>query len=89
MQSPDRLTLRKAILDLCMQRGVHASACPSEVARNFGGDRWRQLMPEIRSVAAQLHDEGEIVIMQEGEVVDPRIARGPIRFATRQNRNTH
>ncbi|MDO4918762.1 DUF3253 domain-containing protein [Kocuria sp.] len=55
--------------------------CPSDVARTLGGEDWRDLMPQVRDVAAAMADTGEIVVQQKGETVDVRTARGPVRLA--------
>lgn len=55
--------------------------CPSDVARTLGADTWRELMPVVRHVAADLVDQGHVVVQQKGEAVDPSTAKGPIRLA--------
>ncbi|GGL59619.1 DUF3253 domain-containing protein [Wenxinia marina] len=50
--------------------------CPSEAARALAED-WRQLMDDVRRVAATL----PLVATQGGAPVDPVTARGPIRLA--------
>lgn len=54
--------------------------CPSEVARELGGDGWRDLMEPTRQAARRLVAAGEIEITQHGSVVDPSTAKGPIRL---------
>lgn len=58
-----------------------STICPSDAARVVGGERWREVMPTARDVAAQLHDESVVEVRQGGERVDPRRARGPVRIA--------
>ena len=56
--------------------------CPSEAAREVGGDdeeRWRPLMEPARSAARRLVAAGTAEITQGGRVVDPSTAKGPIR----------
>ncbi len=65
-----------AIREIAIQRGCTKSFCPSEAARALNGE-WRELMPDIRRVAARLSD---IEALQKGVVVDPLNARGPIRL---------
>jgi len=72
--------IRKTLLDLLHQRGPGKTICPSEVARQLDGSAWRDLMPQVRSVGTQLVDSGAIVTLQKGKVVDPRQAKGPIRY---------
>lgn len=71
--------VRAAILDLALERGRGKSLCPSEVAKAISPN-WRELMPEIRAIAAGMP---EIVATQRGVEVDPRTARGPIRLRLR------
>lgn len=74
--------LRKAILQAVAERGANKTICPSEVARavSFGGEAWRELMPEVRAEAHRLQADGLIDVTQKGEPVDPLSARGPIRL---------
>ena len=79
VQSTD-LALEQAIVDLLAARPRDASICPSEAARQVGGDSWRQLMEPARMAARRLVDRGEAQITQGGRVVDPSRAKGPIRI---------
>lgn len=54
--------------------------CPSDAARVVGGDAWRGSMEAVREVAASLQETGEIRVLQRGEDVRIRDARGPIRL---------
>lgn len=72
--------IRECILKQVQQRGPDKSICPSEVAREVGGETWRSLMPLVREVGADLAQSGAIVVTQKGVPVDPRTAKGPIRF---------
>jgi dihydropteroate synthase len=73
--------LRTAILVLARQRGSSSSICPSDAARAVGGDDWRDLMDDAREAARALAKDGEVVITQGGEALDPDAAwRGPIRI---------
>lgn len=74
--------LEAAIRELLGARSVKATICPSEAARQVGGDDWRDLMQPARDVVARLADAGEVEATQGGEVVDARTARGPIRVRT-------
>lgn len=71
--------LEAAIRELLAARSAEATICPSEAARQVGGDDWRDLMQPTRDVVARLADAGEVEATQGGEVVDVRTARGPIR----------
>ncbi len=73
------------ILRLCCERGPNKTICPSDAARALAPDEaaWRALMPEVRAVAAELAERGEIAVLQKGVPVDARTARGPIRLGLR------
>lgn len=57
-----------------------SSICPSDVARTLGGESWRDLMPDVRRIAAELADQEEVIVTQKGEAVSIRDARGPVRI---------
>jgi hypothetical protein len=72
--------LEDKILGLLSQRAAAATICPSEVARDVGGDQWRELMEPVRQAARRLVARGQVEITQRGAVVDPSTAKGPIRI---------
>jgi hypothetical protein len=72
--------LEDAIRELLTARARDASICPSEAARRVGGDTWRDLMEPARQAARRMVARGEVEITQQGRVVDPSTARGPIRL---------
>jgi hypothetical protein len=73
--------LETAIRALLAARATDASICPSEAAREVGGEEgWRALMEPARAAARRLVASGEIEITQRGVRVDPSTARGPIRL---------
>ncbi|WP_311966616.1 DUF3253 domain-containing protein [Arsenicicoccus cauae] len=76
----DDAALRAGILDLLGRRGADVTICPSEVARALGGDHWRDLMTPTREAAARLAGRGLVEVVQHGEPVDVRVARGPVRL---------
>ena len=78
MTTPEMI--RATLLDLLKQRGPGKTICPSEVARQLGGNTWRSLMPDVRAVGNQLVDKGKILTLQKGKVVHPKYAQGPIRY---------
>jgi hypothetical protein len=78
MRTVDQLA--SLIIELLDGRAVHATICPSEVARAADSDGWRDLMDPVRQAASRLVEQREVVITQGGEVVDPASARGPIRI---------
>ena len=72
--------LSTAILDLLAARAGGATICPSEAARQVGGEQWEELMEPARCAARRLVVANRIVITQQGRVVDPSTAKGPIRL---------
>lgn len=79
---PDDLDARleSSIRSLLATRTAGATICPSEAARDVGGDDWRDLMEPARAAARRLVTAGEVEITQRGDVVDPVTATGPIRI---------
>lgn len=69
-----------SIRALLARRAEGATICPSEAAREVGGDDWRDLMQPARDAARELVDAGEVEVTQRGEVVDVMTARGPVRI---------
>ncbi|MEM9809839.1 MAG: DUF3253 domain-containing protein [Pseudomonadota bacterium] len=81
------MTPRQAILSLLYERAAGKTICPSEAARRLAGaGDWRALMTDIRTAGRALADEGVLVVRQGGETVDPRTARGPIRYGLHSER---
>ena len=79
--------VRKKILELARKAGTEKTICPSEVARNLWPDDWRPHMEEVRQVAVELRDAGEIEISQKGVAVKESEFVGPIRLRI-TSRNT-
>ncbi len=73
------LSYETSILDLLNKRGEGKTICPSEVLTDDQKTN-KSLMENVRSSARILVSKGEIVIMQNGHVVDPSTAKGPIRL---------
>lgn len=80
--------LEATLLRLLAGRARSATVCPSEAAREVAGgvvdeepghEAWRDLMEPARRAARRLVASGDVVITQQGRVVDPSTARGPIR----------
>lgn len=72
--------LSATILDLLRSRAAGATICPSEAARVVDPEGWRTLMEPARRAARRLVADGVVVITQQGRVVDPSTAKGPIRI---------
>jgi hypothetical protein len=81
--TPDgwRTRLAATIRVLLRHRRPDATICPSDAARVVGGPSWRGLMDDARSVAAELAEQGVIVVRQHGLDVDLSSAVGPVRLA--------
>ena len=71
--------LESSIRSLLDSRRGGATICPSEAAREVGGEDWRDLMEPARRAARRLVAAGEVEVTQGGRVVDPSTAKGPIR----------
>lgn len=81
--APTDTALEESIRGLLDHRAASATICPSEAAREVGGDDWRELMEPARRAARRLVAAGEVEILQRGRVVDPSTAKGPIRIRRR------
>ncbi|MBE9098614.1 DUF3253 domain-containing protein [Vacuolonema iberomarrocanum] len=79
-------TIRQCILEKTQARGAEKTICPSEVARELGGNDWRSLMDSVRQAGIALVDADKILVTQKGKVVDPHIAKGPIRYRLKAKR---
>lgn len=76
----DALTVRAlATLRALLRKRDGRSICPSDVARVIGGESWRDQMTQVRAVAGDLVELGEVTITQKGEEV-PVDVPGPIRL---------
>ena len=76
--------LEETILALLAARADTSTICPSDAARAVSPDNWRPLMDSARRAAARLVESGDVDITQHGEVVDLRMAKGPIRIRRRR-----
>jgi len=79
--------LEAAILELLAERGRDQTICPSEAAKNVGGEEtrrdWEGLMEPARAAARRLAGVGKVVITRHGRIADPSTAKGPIRLQLR------
>ncbi|MCW2527882.1 MAG: hypothetical protein JWM76_2742 [Pseudonocardiales bacterium] len=80
-----RTRLAATMRALLRHRSADATICPSDAARVVGGASWRALMDEARSVAAELAQQGILVVRQHGTDVDLADAVGPVRLARGRN----
>jgi hypothetical protein len=76
----DQITIQAHLLQKAQQRGINKSLCPSEIARDLGGEAWRSLMDSVRQAGATLIETGDLVALQRNQPVDPWQAKGAIRF---------
>jgi hypothetical protein len=79
LTSTDR-ALETAILELLSARARGHTICPSEAARAVSADAWRPLMEPARRAARRLVVAGTLEFCQDGRVVDPSTAKGPVRL---------
>ncbi len=81
-------TRRIRPIDRKLESSIHrllshqsGTICPSEAAREVSPEAWRQLMNAARSAGRRLAHRGEILVKQQGRIVDPSAVRGAIRYA--------
>ena len=74
--------IEKAILALCLARGVGKTICPSDAARALAQEdhTWRALMPSVREVAQSMARAGQITIYRKGEAIPDHDVSGVIRL---------
>jgi hypothetical protein len=72
--------LEALLLERVEQLKTGTTLCPSEVARAFAPDTWRQWMEPTRQAARRLAGAGKLCIKQKGKTIDPHEFRGPIRL---------
>jgi hypothetical protein len=81
---PVDTALEVAIAALLDEMPGGATVCPSEAARRVApGDDpedWRVLMEPARRAARRMVAAGTLEILQQGRIVDPSTAKGPIRL---------
>ena len=77
---PDDHALEATILELLRGQPRGGTVDPTEAARLVGGGGWRALLEPARMAARRLVARGAIEVIQNGRVVDPSTARGPIRL---------
>lgn len=76
--------IEACILQLLEKRGASKSICPSDVARELGGDNWRDLMDNVRSVADEMAARRLVRITQrDKEIISSQNAIGPVRIRLR------
>lgn len=84
---PDDVKNEILRLLMCLKSGE--SICPSDAARAFGS-KWRQHMPLVRDVVADMFRDELIDVTQQGAVIDLdersiESIKGPIRLRLRRS----
>lgn len=82
----DPEALKPIILRLCAESDRARSIDPTEAARAAGSDprdgtSWRIVVRAVRQAAAELADEGKLLVLRKGKPVDIRAVKGVIRLA--------
>ena len=79
-----RRNLRPHLDRLLESRESPKTFCPSEVARALsatnlqeaGIESWRNAMPEIRRMVAELRQQGKVEVLQKGSVLEGALGEG-------------
>jgi hypothetical protein len=56
------------------------SVSPEDVAKAMDAERWRRLLPQVRSTAVGLARAGKLVITRHGKPADPDSFKGVYRL---------
>ncbi len=80
MPTEDRARARDALMTLAQERGTGKTFCPSEAARRVDAQDWRRHLGLVRSMAADLADEGHLQGFRKGKPIDLRTVKGVIRL---------
>jgi len=78
--------IKDLIEDIAEQRKLNDSSfCPSEIARIYFDENWREEMDLVRSVADELVKENKLITLQNGVIIGnlPSEAKGPIRLKSK------
>jgi len=81
----EKQQLQSVIMELVRRRGSEKTICPSEAARAFSDDNWRQQMNAVRQAASELQAQNRIRIEQGGKRVELNDVSGPIRLRLRED----
>lgn len=83
--------ITRRINELLCSRDHPKTICPSEVPRSLnnselealGVTHWRSLMPKVREILWAMRQQGEVEILQKGELISETTSlqdiKGPIR----------
>jgi len=75
--------IKGLIQDIADTRKLNDSSfCPSEIARIYFDENWRDGMDMVREVADELVRENKLITLQKGVIIQnlPSEAKGPIRL---------
>jgi Protein of unknown function (DUF3253) len=78
-REPSDKEIRDEILRLLLLDSRVSSICPSDVARSLR-PQWRQWMPLIMEIVAEMVKDREIEAILQGQPVDIEKVKGPIRL---------
>lgn len=78
-QEPTDKEIRDEILRLLLIDSKGASICPTDVARSLR-PQWRQWMPLVREIAAEMARDNEIEVIHQDKIVDIETVKGPVRL---------
>ncbi len=78
-QEPTDKEIRDEILRLLLLDSRVSSICPSDVARSLR-PQWRQWMPLVIEIAAEMAKDQEIEVILQGQPVDIEKVKGPVRL---------
>ena len=81
----EKQQLQSVIMELVRRCGSEKTICPSEAARAFSDDNWRQQMNAVRQAASELQAQNCIRIEQGGKRVELDDVSGPIRLRLRED----
>ncbi|HEX4878737.1 MAG TPA: DUF3253 domain-containing protein [Limnobacter sp.] len=77
----DHLAIESLIFELLGQRAPGRSVCPSEVARQFSPEGWRNWMSPVRGVARELLRQGRLRVTQGDRTLNAHEDwHGPVRL---------
>lgn len=82
MNQEEIIKIKILHLKFAKDRGHESTYCPSEVAREFAPNNWRDYMDEVRKVADTMVKDGILVTLQKGMIISemPSEVKGPIRL---------
>ncbi|MGQ3671650.1 DUF3253 domain-containing protein [Xanthobacter sp. TB0136] len=78
--------IEEAILRLAAACPAGRTLAPMDVAQAVApGEKWQQVLPEVRRVALQLAEAGQLLIYRKGKPIDPAQLRGVYRLGLPRN----